>query len=640
MDPLFFPVLALVAIVGVRVIGFRVGWWRAILIAWLGLATAGLLLTPLIDRTPAPVRVALVTTVGLVAMVAWTAVFQLFSGSRTGPTLQPERNPVRAARNWFLRVRRATEIALLASSFGLSRYARLRAPRPHGAATGQALRALLERAGGVFVKLGQFLSTRPDLVSAEIATELRLLQQAAAPLPMTAVAEVLDEELEDHRDVFTSFTEEPTAAASIAQVHSAVLRDGRRVAVKVQRPSVAERVRRDLDILVRLAERLERRNRWAHELRLLATAQGFAESVLGELDFQNEARNLRLMTAAVRDHPLFVVPQPIADLARGRVLVMEWADGIPLSQAARALDGTERGDLARAVLRCFLDQILVVGTFHADPHPGNLLLRADGRVALIDCGAIGLLDRRQRSALLAVLLATAAQDAEELRVALRPITIASRTVDEVLLERALGGLLTRHLGSGKPPGGELIAALMDLMREFGLAFEPVIGGALRTLATLQSTLEDLAPGFDLVEEATSYGTTMVNPIWARTHGRSPREELEALLPAVLPRLVSLPRKLDRIVDAAGRNELEFGVRLFPSDRERRVVDQILSRLVVVAAPAAVGLIGGLLLLASDDRPTTDIDRVLQAVGSGCVGLALLVLLSALVKAIRGQRERL
>ena len=640
VEPLFFPILILVAIVGVRLIGVRVGWWRAILISWLGLATAGVLLSPLAEDGQDWVWTVSVTAVGILAMIAWTGVFELFSRSRSGRVLRPELNPMRAVQQRLARARRASEIAVIASRFGLSRYARLRAPEPSGAGTGQAIRAALERAGGVYVKLGQFLSTRPDLVSPEIAAELRLLQQEAEPLSINVVNKVLDHELGGARSGFRSFRDEPAAAASIAQVHEAVLIDGRRVAVKVQRPDVDRQVRRDLDILVRLAERLERRTQWAYELRLLVTAQGFAESVVGELDFENEARNLSLIKEAVRDHPRFVVPQAIPHLTRRRALVMEWVDGVPLTQAEVTLDAAARADLARAVLRCFLDQILVVGTFHADPHPGNLYLDAEGRVSLIDCGAIGMLDRRQRSALLAVLLATAKQDAAELRDALRLITTASRTVDELMLERSLGGVITQHLGPGATPGGELIAALMELMREFGLALEPVIGGALRALATLQSTLEGVAPGFNLLDEAKSYGRSLSSPVWSQSGPRSVREDLESLLPSVLPRLATLPRRLDRIIDAAGRNELELGVHLFPSDRDRRFVTQLTAQLVVVIAPAAIGVIGGVLIIASNDRLGTDLGRVMQAIGLGCIGVALLVLLSGLVKALRDQRERL
>lgn len=639
MTLVFFPTLVLVTLIGVRVIGVRLGWWRAVLVAWLGLATAGGAITTLMPDLGEQLRLVLVVTLGILAMVAWTGLFELFSRSRSEPLRAPETNPFRALRRAVGRGRRSMEVALIAARFGLGRYARRHAHEPHGPVTGRALRGALNRAGGVYVKLGQFLSTRPDLVSAEIAAELRLLQQDVDPIPTPLVRRVLAAELGDPAERFADFDPEPVGAASIAQVHRAVLDDGRRVAVKVQRPDVTGRVERDLDILMRLAERLERRTQWAHELHAFETAEAFARNVTSELDFEAEARNLGLLADAIDGHPAFFVPQPVPGMVRKRVLVMEWVDGIPLTVGAASLDCDRRAALARALLRCLLDQILVAGVFHADPHPGNLYLTADGRVALIDGGAIGRLDRRQRGALQAVLVAVAAQDPAQLRDALRPMTTASKTVDERALERALGAVLVEHLGAGATPGAELMTALMALMREFGLALEPVIGGALRALATLQSTLELLAADFDLIAEAKAYGQTLVNPLWSGAHPRSPREELEVLLPDVLPTLAALPRRLDRIVEAVERSELSVGVHLFPSDQDRRFVDRMVAQLVAAVAPSATGLIGALLVLAANPLLDTETGRVVQVLGFGCVGMALLVLLTTLVAALRQRRER-
>jgi ubiquinone biosynthesis protein len=638
MTLVWFPTLVLVAIVGVRVLGVRLGWWRAVLAAWLGLASAGILLTTLTEGARPPLG--LVIGLGLLAMLAWAGIFELLSRSLPTPARQSLTNPLTALRGWLARGRRTAQIAMIATRAGLARFGRRHATQPRGTATGRSLRAALEQAGGVYVKLGQFLSTRPDLVSPEIAAELRLLQQQAQPIPGPLVERVFTEELgRTPAACFKEFDAEPAAAASIAQVHRAVLADGRRVAVKIQRPEVAERVRRDLDILGRLAARLERRTQWASELRLSETVRSFADNVTGELDFNAEARNLLAVGMAIRQHPRFLVPLPVADLIRQRVLVMDWIDGIALTTAAVSLGAEDRRELARALLRCLLDQILVVGTFHADPHPGNLYLTGDGRVVLFDCGSIGRLDRRQRSALQAVLAALAAQDAAQLRDALRPITTASRSIDELLLERALGNVLAHHLGPGATPSGALLAALMDLMRAFGLALEPVVGGALRALALLQSTLELLAPDFDLLDEAKAYGHTLRAPPWSPTSPGSPREELEAALPTLVPTLLGLPRRLDRIVDSIQRNELAIGVHLFPTDQDRRFVNQLTAHLVVTIAGASTGLIGGLLLLAANPRLATDTGQLLQAVGIGCVAVALLVLLRALVASLRRLRER-
>ncbi|CAN5827567.1 hypothetical protein BH20ACT4_BH20ACT4_03750 [soil metagenome] len=280
----------------------------------------------------------------------------------------------------------------------------------------------------------------------------------------------------------------------------------------------------------------------------------------------------------------------------------------------------------------------MVGIFHADPHPGNVYLIDAGRIALLDCGAVGMLDRRQRDALRAVLVA--AQDPAQLRSALRRITTPSRSIDGTLLERTLGGLMMDHLRPGSRPGAAFVTSLMDLMREFGLALEPVIGGALRALATLQVTLEALVPDFDLVDEATAYGRrNLANPLRAPIGNGSPREQLEALLPGVLPTLVELPRRLNRIIESVERDEFSVGVQLFRSDRDRRFVGQLAAQLVVTIVPAALGLIGALLVLSAVSRLDIASGRVIQAIGLGCVGIAVLTLLSTLVGALRASRGR-
>ncbi|MPY92214.1 MAG: hypothetical protein GEV08_03845 [Acidimicrobiia bacterium] len=643
MTAAFFPALVVVALFGVRVIGARVGWLRAILISWLGLASAGFLLFGIgrAESSP-PVSIAVVI-VGLVAMVAWTAVFDLIAPSRRSPNRRAELNPATALRRAISRTGRRAALAVLAARFGLGRYARRHAPGPSGAATGAALRETLQRAGGVYVKLGQFLSTRPDLVSADIADELRSLQQSVGPVPFDAVCAVLAEDFADRGDpdeLFAELHAEPAAAASIAQVHRGVTPDGQAVAVKVQRPEIAERIRRDLDILVRTTERLETRTRWAADLGLAVTARAFAHSVEGELDFTAEARNLRLLATAVEAHRRVVVPQPVDHLTRRRVLVMEWVDGEPITAAARHLEPADRTDLAGTLLCCTLDQILTAGTFHADPHPGNILLTSDGRVALIDCGAVGALDRRQRHALRTTLAAVASQDPAQLAVAVRRITTPSRSIDQARLERALGGLLVEHLRPGATPGVELVASLMGQMRVFGLAIDPAIAGALRALATLQSTLQTLDPAFDLVREATTHARhATLNPLRQAGADDSPRAQLEALLPEVLPTVATLPRRLDRIVETLERDELSVGVHLFPTDDDRRVAGRVASQLTIAVVPAALGVIGALLVLAANPQLGTGTGRVIQAVGLSCVGVALLVLFSTLVNALRSLRER-
>jgi ubiquinone biosynthesis protein len=400
------------------------------------------------------------------------------------------------------RLGRYAELGLILSRSGLVRRWR-RNP--------EALRSALQRAGGIFVKLGQFLSTRPDLLSSEIASELEVLQQEAPPMAQAQVRQVLAEEFVPD-EVFDHFDPDPVAAASVAQVHRAILTDGRTVAVKVQRPEVAGRVHRDLDILRRLARRLERHTRWGADQRLVATVDGFSRSVLEELDFEIEARNLADLTQAVRRHEMVTVPTSVSLLTRRRVLVMEWVDGQPLTMGARALDPRDRRELARALLHAFLDQIFAVGVFHADPHPGNLYLTDDGRIALLDAGAVGRLDPRRRHGLQMALLALALRDHHRLAEALMTITSPGEGFRETGLAATLADALApvlARLGPGATAQAELFVTFTRVLQDFGLALEPVILGAIRALASIQVAIEQLAPDLDLLAEAAAYTGELV-----------------------------------------------------------------------------------------------------------------------------------
>jgi ubiquinone biosynthesis protein len=401
------------------------------------------------------------------------------------------------------RLQRYAELGLILTRSGLVRGWR-RNP--------EALRSALERAGGIFVKFGQFLSTRPDLLSAEVASELTVLQQGVAPMASSQVRQVLAEEFVPG-EVFDHFDPDPVAAASVAQVHRATLPDGRTVAVKIQRPEVAGRVQRDLDILRRLADWLERHTRWGADQQLVTTVDGFARSVLEELDFEIEARNLADLADAVRHHDRVTVPTSVDLLTRRRVLVMQWLDGQPLTVGARRLAPDDRRQLARALLHAFVDQIFAVGVFHADPHPGNLYLTDDGRIALLDAGAVGRLDQRQRQGLQTALLAIALRDPHGLAEALVTVTDPGdgcrRKASDALAD-ALAPMLAR-LGPGAPVDAELFATFTRALQDNCLALQPVILGAVRALASIQVAVERLAPDLDLLAEAAAFTSQLAVP---------------------------------------------------------------------------------------------------------------------------------
>jgi ubiquinone biosynthesis protein len=289
--------------------------------------------------------------------------------------------PLSALRRRWSRTRRYAQIAVLGTRYGLSS----RLPRgPRGAdapsrVAGLDLTLGLQQAGGMFVKLGQVLSTRADLVPPHLLARLATLQDRVAPVPSDEVIALLTAELgEPPQHVFTSFQQAPVAAASLAQVHRAELASGVEVAVKALRPGVEDLVERDLDIMRRLAHTAHVHTRWARRLGVRDLVHGFSDNLMQELDLRVEARNTRTVADQLGPASAVRIPTVYPELTTQRVMVSEFIDGTSLQRAGPLLDrlGADRRALARTLLGCLLRQILGGGVFHADPHPGNVLVLA------------------------------------------------------------------------------------------------------------------------------------------------------------------------------------------------------------------------------------------------------------------------
>jgi len=464
------------------------------------------------------------------------------------------------------------------------------------AALARSLTQALDRSGVVFVKFGQALSARRDLLPPEFIAELGRLQDRVSPLPWAQIEQVLQAEL-GGTGAFAEIDHQPLAAASIAQVHAATLRTGQRVVVKVQRPGVASLVARDLDIIGRLARRMQARAPWARALGVVTLADGFAVALREELDFRVEARNLAAVSAAAdgpEEEETVVIPAAYHDLSTRRVLVMQRLDGVVVSKAGPALaDGTiDRERLARGLFDTVLRQIVIDGVFHADPHPGNILLLTDGRLGLIDFGSVGRLDSELRAALQRLLLALDRRDPVGLTDALLEVTARPDALDEQGLERAVGALLVRHLAAGQAPDATMFADLFRIVARHELAVPPEFAATFRALSTLEGGLKVLAPGFDIVAEAERFGQ-------AQLQQRLGAAELRAAatdeLVALLPMLRRLPRRMDRITAAVEGGRLSVNVRLLADERDRRVIDGWIQLGVLTVLAAAAGLMAVALL---------------------------------------------
>lgn len=459
------------------------------------------------------------------------------------------------------------------------------------------VRSVLEDLGPTFVKLGQLAATREDSLPEPLVTELRKLRESVRPVPWAEMEPVLSAALPGEAEaVFAQFDTTPVASGSLGQVYRAVLPSGEVVAVKIRRPGIVPSVRADLEILQWLARAAHER---IPELRAFDLPEVVAESAAGllrELDFRNEARNADEFNA-LRPGPVVFAPRVYANLCSESVLVAEWVEG--LAPGDPGISPALGRELARAGGDAVFQQILVSGFFHADPHPGNLRVTADGRLAFLDWGLAGQLTRRMRRFLGAIFAAVDAQDAERLvAVVLAEPAALSTRVEAGRLESEIAGVLRRHRDFSTASGG-VGRLMLDLLRVFGanglrLARDYTL--LAKAVITLENTCRALDPGFDIALHARGFlkklGRDRLNPLrWGRELAR----ELAAGGNALADGPVLLARLLRRIESGAAGLVVEHkGL-----DDFRDTINTGVNRLVFAIIVAAL-LVGSSLLVRKGD----------------------------------------
>ncbi|MFW3171974.1 ABC1 kinase family protein [Geodermatophilus sp. CPCC 206100] len=632
-----------------RLLGVRLGPVRTVLAATLALLLAPPLLTALVpDPEAADLTTALLLSVLGVCSVSLAAMAVVV----VAEVVVPEGSvpgPIELWRTWRVRVsrgRRYAQILRIAVRHGLGRFLRGRRHTGVGSSVARqglarSLRRALDEGGVTFVKLGQQLSTRRDLVPREFADELAGLQDRAAPITWDEVRTVLATELgRPVEDVFAWMDPKPLAAASVAQVHAARLFDGTDVVVKVQRPGIAAVVERDLDIVRHLTRILELRTSWGRSLGLGGLAEGFADALREELDFTTELDNLVAMAAVLAAAPGdgVRVPAPHVHLSTRRVLVMERLTGTPLGAAGPVLAGlgpVRRSAVAAALLTTVFHQVLDHGMFHVDLHPGNVLVDADGSLGLLDLGSVGRLDSTTRRAFGRLLGALDSADSLTASDALLELVDRPAEIDERALERAVGVLIVRYAAPGATAGAAAFTALFRLVTAHRLPIPAQVAAVFRTFATLEGTLAIIDPDFDLVAGARRAGRSRVTASLAPQRlRRTAEEELSALLPM----LRRLPRRVDRIADAVEHGRLTVHVRLLADSRDRRVVTGLVHLTLSAVLGGVAGLMAVLFLGMPGGPQVTESVRLFAVFGYGLLVVAVVLVLRVLVVILRPDRS--
>lgn len=590
-----------------RLMGGPVGWPRIFVFSFIvALIANPLLLTTLehagIDDPTAAEHVG-VTAALSVLFIGWVIAFEISfllaaeifvpTGSLPGPVAFARGLP-----GWFRRVRRFGHIFRIAARQGLIGYlgrSTSASDQPDRPDTPEALRMALTEAGVTFVKLGQILSTRPDLLPPAYMAELSRLQSQVPPDPWESVRATLTAELGGPPDeLFAEFDAEPLAAASLGQVHKAKLTTGEAVVVKIQRPSALRTVNPDLDIIIRLARQMEKRAAWARQLGTVALAEGFAASLEEELDYQTELRNL----TAIQGSSNVLIPGAHPRLSTKRVLTMDLVAGIPLSSAQTQiaeLTAEQRDALTRTIIEVILRQILVDGVFHADLHGGNILLTPEGSFALLDFGSVGRLDRQARLGLRSLLIAIDRQDGAAATTALTHILIPPADLDLVATQWLIGDLIMRIDGM---PADVLFNDLLRTVVSTGFTVPPPIAAAFRCLGALEGTLALLSPELDMIGTTRSIASHVFRESLSPGHSVRSGVEQAALVAPIIERA---PAQLSSILGRMDREN--FGVTFSPlSDPTSRTVANHFMQVISLSVITVVAAFSGIALVLSEEGP--------------------------------------
>jgi ubiquinone biosynthesis protein len=372
----------------------------------------------------------------------------------------------------------------------------------------QGLRMAFEELGPTYIKLGQILSTRPDLIPLEFIKELTKLQDKVPAFPFDQVRKVIDSEFErPPEDVFEWLDEEPLASASIGQVHRAALKDGEEVAVKFQRPGIRRIIEVDLEIMLHLATLAERHIEELALHRPVKIVEEFARTLEKEIDYKNEATNMERAARQFLNDPHVYIPKVFRETTTSRVLTTEYIEGIKISD----IDKLEAAGLDRKVITArgadlVLKQVFDHGFFHADPHPGNIFVLPGNVICLLDFGMAGIVDRHTRDDFVDLLESIVNQNEVRAAQTLLKLTYREEEPDRRLLEREVADFMGRHLYQPLKDieVGKLLHQLLELATSFRLRIPADIFLMIKALSTVEGVGRMLDPEFDLISRATPF----------------------------------------------------------------------------------------------------------------------------------------
>jgi predicted unusual protein kinase regulating ubiquinone biosynthesis (AarF/ABC1/UbiB family) len=487
----------------------------------------------------------------------------------------------------------------LVSGAGLDDYVDTADDAEENVSGAERFAADLEAMGPTYIKLGQLLSTRFDLLPAAYTTALGRLQDQVEPFPIGEVRALVHDELgAELRDVYAEFDEVPVAAASLGQVHRATLRNGREVAVKVQRPHARQDVRADLSPLASLAALADKGTDAGRTYGFARLLHEFERSLTLELDYRREARNLLRFADLTKDHDRLLVPEPVLELTAGRVLTMSYIEGRKVTDVGRlGLLDLDPAPIVEQLFAAYLHSILVEGFLHADPHPGNLLLTDDGRLAILDLGMVASVPPRLQDRVVRLLVAIGDDNGEQAARVLADMGQHLEHYDAIGFRDDVTHLVSEAVAEGSQmQAGRVLVELSRLSGARGLRPPPEMAMVGKALLNLDLSTHHLDPSFAPAEAIRDN----VRSILRGGLSTSSSDLITAALDAK-EFTSQLPRRANRILDSLAEGELRLRVDTVDEERLHTVLQRVANRLTLGIVIAATILGASLLMQVPTDH---------------------------------------
>ena len=534
--------------------------------------------------------------------------FELFDPIELNENGTPvgRRSYIKLLFTYWRRQKRLRQVVSVAVRNGVTRTMKYARSREDERELAKALRDTLEQCGGIFVKFGQVLSTRKELLPPVFIEELEKLQQHVKPLSQQQVEAILQETYKgQEQQIFSYFDKTPLASASIGQVHKAVLKETNEpVVVKLLRPDVKAVMAEDLTILMEFASWISSKSQWAENLGFYDLAKGFSMALSEEVDFHIEARNMEQMMNIVKSGNINAkIPKVLLDVSNDNILVMEFIKGHSVSNAENSFlqAQVDRHAFAQNLLYAFLQQALVSGIFHADPHPGNIYIEQDtGKLVMLDYGAVGRLAIQQQDGLKFFLVGIHQNDAALVVDGISLLVENAEDINRIEMEQAISQILLKINYVTSIPTDVLIYSIFSVVRDFGLRFYPSVSVALRAIVTLDGTLSVIQPGFEIFSEVKDFSndylkSSLIKPL---KEPRATKQLLEEELALMLPNLKKVPRRIEQMVKKIESGKIILHHDIFSDKANAKFITQLFSRFVLLFVGITFGIISVALLAIS------------------------------------------